>query len=238
MTRIHLRALVGGVLLASSAAATAQKPPEPNQPPSRGSTYEMRHPNAAKFEREYNSKVLLSGENKELETYAFARSVAACVAKSAKGKAGNLIGGAMTSDANYEGLTRALTVKQRGCVTQQAAVPIGLVSGALAEELLRMENPTLQDRSSPAQTAAARAFYAASGGVTMDSLGRCLAVHSPGLAYRVLRTGAGSTDETREMAGLFARTPECGVIAPPKDIPAFEQRSSVASGLYHWVHKG
>ncbi len=232
----RMSALLGAALLASAAGATAQQSKPPPPPPS---TYDLRQGNAnTNFRRDYNSKVVLSSENKEVATYMLARNMAACVAKKAPAEAGKLLGGPMTSYGNYEQLTAALRKKHRGCVTQEAAVPIGIVNGALAEELVRIINPRLQDRSAPGAVAGAKAFYTAPGGVTMDTLGRCLAVHSPGLAYRVLGTAAGSADEARAIAALFAQTPECGVRAAPRDIPAMEQRSAVATGLYHWIHKG
>ena len=168
---------------------------------------------------------------------AVAKVVAQCLATSAKAKAGELVGGPMTDDPNMKRLSRGLIGRYRACAPKTDGIPLILISGSLAEELVRLKQPALQARTVPADAASAKAFYATSGGLTIDSLGRCLAVYSPGLAYRLLFTGAGTAAESEALGTLYSQTPECGVRATPKDIPMSEQRSAVATGLYHWLQK-
>ena len=112
------------------------------------------------------------------------------------------------------------------------------VNTALAEQILRSENKGFAAHVSPSDVNAAKAFYASAQGVTMDSLGRCLAVYSPGMVQGVLGTTAGSTNEAKAFDALYAETPECGVRKAPSGIPANEQRNAVANGLYYWTHRG
>ena len=196
----------------------------------------IRYPNSH-IEREYGTKVRLSGDNQQLVELATANTVAQCLARRAKDKGGELLGGPMSDDPEFRDLTRALSGRDRNCASA-APVPLLFINGALAEQLVRMKQPSLQARAALADAAAAKAFYATSGGITIDSLGRCLAVYSPGLAYRVLATGAGSATEAQALSQLYAQTPECGVRAAPRDIPVVEQRTAVAAGLYHWLNRG
>ena len=225
MIKKTLVAVAGTVFLASGASA--------QQKGAAVASESLRYPNQ-NINREYGTKVLLSGENKVVAT---ANTVGQCIARRAKDKGGELLGGPMTQDPEFKGLTRALSGRYRNCASE-TAVPLVLINGALAEELLRMKRPALQARAAIADAAAAKAFYASSGSVTVDSLGRCLAVYSPGLAYSVLSTGAGSPGEAQALGQLYAQTPECGVRSTPRDIPMGEQRTAVAAGLYHWLQKG
>lgn len=213
--------------LATSAASQVYVPPSDNAVG-----------NNQAIDREYNSKIRLSALPKEARDMTAADIVAKCLAKSAKGKAAELVGGPMTDDASFKRLSRALFGRYRTCAPSTEGVPLVLISGALAEELVRMKQPALQSRTVPADAASAKAFYATSGGLTIDSLGRCLAVYSPGLAYRVLLTTIGTPAEKEALGQLYAQTPECGVRATPADIPLGEQRTAVSSGLYHWLRKG
>lgn len=191
------------------------------------------------FANEYNSKVILNFQNDPSGAYNGAGTMARCLAKNARDKAGQLLGGPLTDDPGFDRLTRALTGKYKVCYPEGAAgLPLFVINAALAEELLRSGAPSLQDRVVPTDLNGAKSFYSGPSGLTMDSLGRCLAVYSPGLAYRVLKAPAGSAQEQQAMGMVYAYTPECGVTAMPKDIPAVEQRSALATGLYAWVHRG
>ena len=231
MKNIALAIVIGGAALAVQSPAFAQAGPPP--PP------QLSHPGATAFTNEYNTKVLLGLQNQPVAAYSAAKKVAGCVAKRTKDDAGALVGGTMSKDVNFAGLTGALMNKHKVCVTQDAVgVPMVYINDALAEELLTRQPKALQDRAALSDAAAAKSFYGAGSDVTMDTLGRCLAAYSPGLAYRVLVTGAGTTGETQALATLYAQTPECGVPAAPNGIPAVEQRGAVAAGLYHWTHRG
>jgi hypothetical protein len=238
MTKMRLSIILGTAALVAQSPLSAQPTPKPTGPAG-PSTFNERHPNRETFSREYDTKIRLKLENQPVATYVQAKAVAACLANRNKKDAGSLVGGFMTSDTNFDALTRALSRKYQACVTEDAVgVPMAYINDALAEELVRRQNPALQDRVVPADAAAAKGFYATLDGLTMDTLGRCFAVYSPGLAYRVLATGAGTPSESAALASLFSSTPECGVPASPKDIPAVEQRGAVAAGLYHWTHRG
>lgn len=227
--------LVAGLLVAS--AAVAQRPPPPGQDPvprGRAPRETMSALDRSRdFDRELNAR-MDPNSGKPLVKSA---EVAACLAAGAKAAAAGLIGGPMTSDAKYQALTQALTGKYKICAPN-VGVPLFFISGALAEELVRRAHPALADRIAPSEVAAAKAFSASmSGRLTMDSLGRCLAANSPGLTYRMLANAADSGGETAALTGLYAQTPECGQSAPPPGISIAEQRSSIATGLYQWLHR-
>ena len=229
------KSLAGAAVgLSLAAGATAQ----PSQGGNAGAvaTSSMRFPNE-NMNREYEAKMRLTGGTKEQKDMISAAMSGQCLAKTAKHKAGELVGGAMSDDPSLKRLSRALFGKYRNCAPTSEGVPLVLISGALAEELVRMKQPALQARAVPADPASAKAFYATSGGLTIDSLGRCLAVYSPGLAYRLLSAGTGTPSEKEALGTLYAQTPECGVRAVPKDIPLSEQRTAVATGLYYWLQK-
>lgn len=232
---IMWKSLAGAAVgLCMAAGAAAQ--PQNNASASAVSTGNLRVPNA-NIDREYEAKMRLRGGTKEQKDMISATLSAQCLAKTAKAKAGELVGGPMTDDPSLKRLSRGLFGKYRNCAPTTEGVPLLLISGSLAEELVRLRQPALQSRAVPADPASAKAFYATSGGLTIDSLGRCLAVYSPGLAYRVLSAGVGTPDESQALGQLYAQTPECGVRATPKDIPMSEQRTAVATGLYYWLQK-
>lgn len=225
--------MTGAAALASvSLAATAAHATQVKVPP-KGNAVS----NNQAIDREYNSTFRLNAPAREVAKMKAATAAAQCLAKLAKSKAGDLVGGPMTNDSNYKGLSRGLFGRYRPCAPTNEGIPLVLISGALAEELVRLKQPALQSRAAPADAASAKAFYATGGGITVDSLGRCLAVYSPGLAYRVLSAPVGTTAESEALGQLYAQTPECGVRSTPRDIPASEQRSAVATGLYFWLNK-
>ena len=217
-----------GCLVSSAALAFQPKPPPAGHAVSSNQL----------IDREYNSKIRSNIPAKDVTNITVAKATAKCLASSAKDKAGKLIGGPMTEDPSFKALSRGLFGRYRNCAPTTEGVPLVLISGALAEELLRLKQPALQSHAVPTDPVAAKAFYATTGGVTIDSLGRCLAIYSPGLAYRMLWTGAGSAAESDALRQLYAETPACGVRVTPRDIPTVEQRSAVATGLYYWLQKG
>lgn len=156
------------------------------------------------IDREYNSKIRLNALPKEAREMTAADIAAKCLAKEARGKAAEMVGGPMTDDAEFKRLSKGLFGRYRTCAPTVEGVPLLLISGALAEELVRLKQPALQPHAVPADPAAAKAFYASSGGLTIDSLARCLAVYSPGLAYRVLATRIGTADEKAALSQLYA----------------------------------
>lgn len=222
------------VLAGTSVGAIAQV--KSQAAPTASNTYAIRHPNS-NFSGEYDSRVRLNFENKPQAAQSEARAVADCLLTRAKGKAADMLAG--SNDLNFSKLQKALTGKYSQCNRVSAAgVPLVVINTALAEAILRSENRSFQAHTNPTDWAAAKAFYTSANGVTMDSLGRCLAVYSPGMINSVLATPAGSASEKKALEALYAETPECGVRVMPAGIPADEQRNALATGLYSWLHRG
>ena len=242
--KILLGMSAGAAALLTSTGAQAQSTPTPTPtptpPPSAPAemNWAIRNPNAS-FEDNFNSKVLLGSRLEPAKKYAAAKTVVDCLIRRAPKEAGSMVGGPMTSDENYAALTKALSRRYSRCVENGASgISMALVNGALAEELLRKENATLESRAMKVDVTAAEKFYGAGQSPTMASIGRCLAIYSPGMSKDVLLSSPGSAEEKAALSSLFAKSPECGVRATPADIPIEEQRSAVASGLYLWTHRG
>jgi len=227
--------IVAGAMMASSAVAVGQSSQSSAQ---NALKYDLKN-GREDFSNDYGSKVILKFMDNPTGAYTGAGGIARCLAGNAKDKADGLLGGPFTKDPGLDRLTKALSGKYRVCSPDaDSGLPLFVINAALAEQLLRANPPALKDPVAPSDLPAAQAFYAESGGVTMDGLGRCLSVYSPTLAYAILGTEAGSAQEQQAMRALYSQTPECGVPAPPAGIPAVEQRSALVTGLYHWTHRG
>ncbi len=227
--------VIAATSVVASAPAMAQaQSGRPNVPDSR----EMRRPNLnGVFQRDFDSKILI-GKKAQESQYEVADGVAKCLARRTDA-AGDLLGGAMTRDPEYANLVYALKRKYSRCATADAAgIPIPLINGALAEELVKSSNPTLEDRAKAVNVSVAEPFYTDSAGRSLDTVGRCLAVYSPGLAMKVLQARIATPAEKAALSALFARTPECGYSVPPSNFSSQEQRGAVAAGLYHWMKRG
>lgn len=233
--------IAASLVATGSIAAAQQKNPPAKSANSRsrpGSTWDARHPNA-NMASAYNSNVLLNTNNRIEGSYAQAKVIGQCLAKKGRGKARELVGGPMTDDPNYEQLVKGLERTYSTCFREEAVgVPLMIINSALAEELIRGEGAIYPDRSTPVDLAEAKSFYTDAAGHSMASVGRCLAIFSPGLAYRVVAAGFGTAAESSAMTALYSGTPECGVPAPPENVPEMEQRSAIANGLYQWTHRG
>lgn len=223
------------VALVTSDLALAQE--QSKTPPSRQETRSLRRPNLnGVFQREYDSKILM-GQRAQTTQFELADGVAKCLMRR-NDTAGDLLGGAMTSDPEYGKLVKALKSRYSRCASPEAAgIPVMMINGALAEELVKAGNPTLDDRAKAVNVSTAEPFYTDPSGRSMDTVGRCLAVYSPGLAMRVLKANIASPAEKEALSVLYAKTPECGQPAPPTNFSSQEQRSAVAVGLYHWLHR-
>ncbi len=164
--------------------------------------------------------------------------MASCLVGKAGARAGGLLGGPGTDDPRYDRLADGLGQRYPACYGgNEPGLQMDVINGALAEELLRLSPVALPDHVRPANPAAARAYFASEEGPTLQSVGRCLAVHSPGMVNKVLATPAGSAAESQALEALFAETPECAVRQPPSGVSALEQRSAIAAGLYRWIHR-
>jgi hypothetical protein len=137
-----------------------------------------------------------------------------------------------------ESLGRDLYGRYRGCV-RSTGVDLGaIIAGAVAERLLASRIAISAFERAPHVNAdQAEAFHGdlSETVVAMDSVARCAAVYSPGLAFDVLRTEVGSKAEENSLDALFARTPECGLAGRPAAVPAAIQRGAVAAALYRWT---
>lgn len=246
-----MRRIASGVALAAvlvlgiqdGAVAQKQPTPTPTPTPTPVPAPEFPDPNArmggldSAFRREYNARSI---RNDPALRHAFMtpQGIAECMVKDAKSAAGEYLGGEMTADPAFQRLSGAFAGKYKRCVsTVSVNIPMVVLDGAVAELLLRSEKRALPDRSEAAEVAAAKAFYTSPAGVSMTSAGRCLVAFSPGVASRVLATAPDSAAEKSAMQALYKSSADCRMDMPA-DIPMTEQRAAVASGLYHWLHRG
>lgn len=222
------------IVLVWSSPAFAQATNGPTGAPPRSSTIITQNKN---FQQDFDSKVRL-GTNANKSQFQVASEVADCLVQR-NDKAAALLGGAMTNDPKYGHLISALKGKYRKCNTAvEAGVPLVMINGALAERLVEVAAPSLEDRAKSVNMTMAEPFYTDASGRTISTVARCLSVYSPGLAYKVLSTPASSPQENAALDVLYGRTPECGMSRQPSGISPDEQRSAIAAGLYHWVNKG
>ena len=152
-----------------------------------------------------------------------------------------LLGGPMTNDEKYEALAKALKSDHRSCIkAESSGIPMTIVNAALAERVILGEGPQLEPRAMSLDQNVADAFTTMAPGVKInfDIIGRCAAVYSPGLTYKVLETEPGSDAELEALNSLYKNTPECGLRESPDGAPTGYQRGVLAAGLYHWLHRG
>ena len=124
--------------------------------------------------------------------------MASCLVGKAGARAGGLLGGPGTDDPRYDRLADGLGQRYPACYGgNEPGLQMDVINGALAEELLRLSPVALPDHVRPANPAAARAYFASEEGPTLQSVGRCLAVHSPGMVNKVLATPAGRPPKVR-----------------------------------------
>jgi len=164
--------------------------------------------------------------------------IADCIVRRSGNKAGSYLGGVLAGAPEYARIAEALSGRLSNCAEVSAAATASAISGALAERLVLKEAPALADRApTVAEDAAHRFFGELKGPVTLDNIAGCLAVYSPGLAYKVLKTKAGSSDEGVALEAVYKETPECGMPAAPATVPASSQRGALATALYKWSHQ-
>lgn len=191
----------------------------------------MESPTGNNFERDlYGAIPLHAGVARQ--QYSAAIRIAECLERSV-GRADELPGGDLTDDPEFAALARATKRHGRRCVGG-ALDPsfFMLLNGALSEVLLRGNERDLPDRAELTDIVAARRFIYRPEGPTIQTLGRCLALFSPGLSMAVLGKVAGSAEEDRAMGKLYSATPECGLSSAPAKIGKDLQRAALASGLF------
>ena len=167
--------------------------------------------------------------------YGESAKVARCLAE--RHDTGDLIGGPGSNDPKFANLADALKNGDKTCLRGTGgAVPM-LVSGALAARQIDAMDVTWEDRAKSVDMDKAELFYMPKKGASasLDSVGRCVAVFSPGLAHTALQTEPGTSAETAAFGKLYQATPECGLKAVPTKIAMPFQRVAIANGLYHWL---
>ena len=224
----------------SPAPAPAPAPvPTPTTAP--GQSKEMLAEQYARNRSELEMRQIMSDTESYARAYELADFVSRCVVDKMGEDAAKLVGGAMTDDEEYKALSKAMARPLRTCLRRETTgLPMLVVNGALAENLVRAREPQLEPRAMSVNQDEADAFTAMAPGVriTFDMIGRCAAVYSPGLTYEVLKSKPGSNAEEEALDALYAATPECGLAESPEGAPATYQRSVLASGLFHWLHRG
>lgn len=188
--------------------------------------------------REFDAELAerrMDGTITPAEMYRQATTIAQCVARRGGDKADTYLGGQLLGDPDYQRLYDVLTGRLRNCANSVAAASAVAISGALAEQLLAARSPHFEDRAAAIDADDALRFYGdLSGPVTYDNVAGCLAVHSPGLTYKVLGAEVASAEETAALEMLYRETPECRMSAPPSGISALTQRATLAGALYKW----
>lgn len=215
----------------------AQAWAQAGQPPVKG-TPATELGRRSEFLRNFESESLFSEPEQASATYSIGTGIGRCMVGVSGDKAGELIGGPNTSDANYRNLGRAIRGRYSACIRDGSVSPM-IVNYGLAEALvMRDESLAFEDRAMDVNVDEAEAFSGIlRGQATMDGIARCLAVYSPGLALKVVRSRADSPEEAAALQVLYSRTPECGLSTPPHSIPVVFQRGSLAVALYQWTHR-
>ncbi len=189
----------------------------------------------SKFYKEFDNKRLIDPIYTS-EIHDQADTIAKCIAKRGGDQAGSYLGGQLVGDPDYAHIGEALNGRLKRCVDSEASAPAIAISGALAEELLAARAPHFEDRAAGVSDETARKFFGnLNGAVTIDSIAGCLAIYSPGLAYKTVQSEAGSREEAAALDALYAQTPECGLSKTPSEIPVLYQRGALATALYKWI---
>lgn len=188
------------------------------------------------FQQQYD-RFYLNADDPISINYAGAASMAECVARRSKGGAASYFGGPTTDDPQYAKLSKVLTGKYQNCIDKRVSdVPMYVINAALAEHLLKAEDMELPDKPASLDVDKANAFYLTDGKITsLDALDKCIAVNSPGLVMKFLKTKAGSKESDAALAAAYAGTPECGVATPPTAAKTVEHREMLATALYEWT---
>ena len=220
MTKFLLSAAAVAVFAMPSMAAAQQASP---------SRADLR-PNSD-FQQQYDERQLFAQPEKASDAYEASQKIARCL--DGRGVSGDLIGGALSDDTGYSALTNSLKGETRSCLRDTVGGLPMMVSASLAEE--RLKTMTFDDRAIEMDMSVAEPFYTPADGVaTIDHIGRCMAVYSPGLTNKVFATRPGSDEEMAALALLYRVTWECGMAEVPDSVPTAFQRVALAHALYDW----
>ena len=220
MTKFFLSAAAVAVFAMPSMAAAQQAQP---------SAADLR-PNAD-FKQQFEERQLFAQPEKASTAYLESQKIARCL--KGRGVSDDIIGGALSDDTDYTALTTSLKSDSRACLRDTMGGLPMMVSSSLAEE--RLKDMTFEDRAIEMDMSVAEPFYTPADGVaTIDHIGRCMAVYSPGLTNKVFATRPGSDAEMDALALLYRVTWECGVSEVPEGVPTAFQRVALAHALYDW----
>ncbi|HYD23285.1 MAG TPA: hypothetical protein VEB68_00700 [Croceibacterium sp.] len=230
------------VALAVATSATAQQTPGGTPPGPVGGPDVVAPDVTARgnetFTREFENRRLRADNMGAAGVRGGADAIATCILRRGGEKAADYLGGPLAGDPSYARISAALTGRWRTCTNNVAAATASNISDALAEQLLKNQAPTLADRAPAVDEDAAHAFYGdLAGPITFDNVAGCLAVYSPGLAYKVVQTEVGSDEEKAQLQAIYQQTPECGLQSMPAAIPQLYQRGALATALYKWTHR-
>lgn len=168
------------------------------------------------------------------DRYRHAAHMASCVISSIGDDAGKYID--FADKPRFKKMERAYRGRHMQCAkSAERATPMQFVNGVMAEMLVlkNVDVPPLRQREVEAREAN---DFIGHNRLLMDlaTLGRCIAVHSPGYGYDLFYTLPGSDEEKELLDRTYRNTPECGVNARPKKIDTVQQRLAIALGLYRW----
>jgi len=195
--------------------------------------------NNTMMQREFDNRRLNAQLSDPARLRSGANEIASCLVRRGGDRAGSFVGGALVGDPDYKRISDALTRRYSNCANGTAAATASAISGALVEQLLEKQAPTLPDRAQGVSEEAAQKFFGTlSGPVTLEAIAGCIAVYSPGLVYKLIQTEVGSGEETAALQAVYAQSPECKMSAPPPGVDAELQRSVLATALYKWTNPG
>jgi hypothetical protein len=240
----RLAALALGIAITVSLASSADAQTGPTrQTGNSGSMQGVHTPDIRRrsthgeFQREFDARRLTTDPSSAAALHEGALAIADCIARRSGDRASSYLGGGLAGDPDYERISGALTGRMQSCARSEASATAIAISGALAEQLLVAKPPNVQDRAPAVNEDVAHRFFGElTGAVTFDNIAGCLAVYSPGLAYKVLQAPVASEEETAALQEVYKRTPECGMSAPPQAIPQLYQRGALATALYKWTN--
>lgn len=212
-----------------------QNPPQTQPQPIPSPSRVDRYPNGNYFEREFDRRKIDFSSPDIAIAYRDSKSVAGCLASIEEGPLSPYVGGPLSEDPKYKLLSKRLRKSADKCIKPNPAALQMLVGASIAELQVLGHEGTYEPRAMSLNSDEAEAFYTPkNGSATVDHIGRCVAVYSPGLSVDVLKAEVGSPAEEQALDKLYKSTPECGLSARPASVPNVLQRAAIAFGLHDW----
>ncbi|WP_208402888.1 hypothetical protein [Sphingomonas japonica] len=183
-------------------------------------------------------------QNPSAASHAYDRSltIASCVVNVSGKRASKLVGGPTTNDPSYSNLIRAMNSgRYPACIDagELNGLSPRFLSSAIAERFLIDEGAAGGGvKAVNVNADSSNAFHGdLKGEVTIDNIGRCIAIYSPDLVRKVMETESGSAAESSALSTLYSQTPQCGLTGLPEGIPSTAQRMALVDGMYAWAHR-